>query len=101
MQPDPRPGEDDVERDDAQALSRATGGGAGEELDADGIRPPLNVWPRRDYFLEVVATTTDWVRTGIDPHPQSAAGWVVSISASLPLSCPLRAPSVELVGRSG
>jgi hypothetical protein len=24
---DPRPGEDDVDRDDAQALSRATGGG--------------------------------------------------------------------------
>jgi hypothetical protein len=36
MQPDPRPGEDDVERDDAQALSRATGGGAGEGPDADG-----------------------------------------------------------------
>lgn len=26
MEPDPRPGEDDVERDDAQALSRPTGG---------------------------------------------------------------------------
>ena len=26
MQPDPRPGEDDVDRDDAEALSRATGG---------------------------------------------------------------------------
>ncbi|MGY1823739.1 hypothetical protein [Geodermatophilus sp. SYSU D00079] len=36
MQPDPRPGEDDVGRDDAQALSRATGGGAGDEPDADG-----------------------------------------------------------------
>ncbi len=38
MQPDPRPGEDDVERDDAQALSRATGDGDGEsdEPDADG-----------------------------------------------------------------
>ncbi|MGY1637783.1 hypothetical protein ACI78V_14145 [Geodermatophilus sp. SYSU D00742] len=36
MQPDPRPGEDDVERDDAQALSRATGGGAGEEPDSAG-----------------------------------------------------------------
>jgi hypothetical protein len=36
MRPDPRPGEDDVARDDAQALSRATGGGAGEEPDADG-----------------------------------------------------------------
>ena len=35
MQPDPRPGEDDVGRDDAQALSRATGGGAGGEPDAD------------------------------------------------------------------
>ena len=35
MQSDPRPGEDDVERDDAQALSRATGGVAGEEPDAD------------------------------------------------------------------
>ena len=27
MQPDPRPGEDDVDRDDAQALTWATGGG--------------------------------------------------------------------------
>jgi hypothetical protein len=35
VQSDPRPGEDDVERDDAQALSRATGGGAGEGPDAD------------------------------------------------------------------
>ena len=35
MEPDPRPGEDDVDRDDAQALSRATGGGAGDEPDAD------------------------------------------------------------------
>ena len=35
MQPDPRPGEDDTERDDAQALSRATGGGASEEPDAN------------------------------------------------------------------
>ena len=35
MQSDPRPGEDDVERDDAQALSRATGGGASEEPDAN------------------------------------------------------------------
>ena len=35
MQSDPRPGEDDVDRDDAQALSRATGGGAGEGPDAD------------------------------------------------------------------
>ena len=35
MQPDPRPGEDDTERDDAQALSRATGGGDSEEPDAD------------------------------------------------------------------
>ena len=31
MTTDPRPGEEDVERDDAQALSRATGG---EESDA-------------------------------------------------------------------
>ena len=36
MQSDPRPGEDDVGRDDAQALSRATGGVAGGERDADG-----------------------------------------------------------------
>ncbi|MEX5716978.1 hypothetical protein [Geodermatophilus maliterrae] len=36
MQYEPRPGEDDVERDDAQALSRATGGGPGEGPDADG-----------------------------------------------------------------
>jgi hypothetical protein len=35
MHPDPRPGEGDVERDDAQALSRATGGGATEEPDAE------------------------------------------------------------------
>jgi hypothetical protein len=31
---DPRPGEDDVDRDDAQALSRATGGGETDEPDA-------------------------------------------------------------------
>ncbi len=36
MHSDPRPGEDDVGRDDAQALSRATGGVAGGEPDADG-----------------------------------------------------------------
>jgi hypothetical protein len=36
MEPDPRPGEDDVERDDAQALSRATGGGPGAGQDPDG-----------------------------------------------------------------
>ena len=35
MQPDSRPGEDDTERDDAQALSRATGGGASEQPDAN------------------------------------------------------------------
>ena len=35
MQPDPRPGEDDVDRDDAQALSRATGGGDSGEPDSD------------------------------------------------------------------
>ncbi|MCW2740133.1 MAG: hypothetical protein JWR45_555 [Blastococcus sp.] len=34
MEPDPRPGEADVERDDAHALSRATGGGPSEEPDA-------------------------------------------------------------------
>ena len=34
MEPDPRPGEDDVDRDDAQALSRATGGGGSDEPDA-------------------------------------------------------------------
>ena len=34
MEPDPRPGEDDVDRDDAQALSRATGGGESDEPDA-------------------------------------------------------------------
>ena len=33
MDTDPRPGEDDVDRDDAQALTRATGGG-GDERDA-------------------------------------------------------------------
>jgi hypothetical protein len=36
MHPDPRPGEDDVERDDAQALTRATGDGESDEPDADG-----------------------------------------------------------------
>ncbi len=35
MPSDPRPGEDDVGRHDAQALSRATGGVAGGEPDAD------------------------------------------------------------------
>jgi hypothetical protein len=34
MEPDPRPGEDDVDRDDAVALSRATGGGDSDEPDA-------------------------------------------------------------------
>jgi hypothetical protein len=36
MDTDPRPGEDDVDRDDAQALSRATGGGESDAPDADG-----------------------------------------------------------------
>jgi hypothetical protein len=36
MDHDPRPGEDDVDRDDAQALSRATGGGDSEAADAGG-----------------------------------------------------------------
>jgi hypothetical protein len=35
MDSDPRPGEDDVDRDDAQALSRATGGGDSNAPDAD------------------------------------------------------------------
>ena len=34
MDRDPRPGEDDVDRDDAQALSRATGGGDSDAPDA-------------------------------------------------------------------
>ncbi len=34
MSADPRPGEEDVDRDDAQALSRATGGGASDAPDA-------------------------------------------------------------------
>ena len=34
IEPDPRPGEDDVGRDDGQALSRATGGGPSDEPDA-------------------------------------------------------------------
>ena len=34
MQPDPRPGEADVDRDDGQALSRATGGGESDAPDA-------------------------------------------------------------------
>jgi hypothetical protein len=33
---DPRPGEDDVDRDDAAALSRATGGGDSDAADATG-----------------------------------------------------------------
>ncbi|MDP9428670.1 MAG: hypothetical protein M3Q47_07260 [Actinomycetota bacterium] len=34
MHPDPRPGEEDVDRDDAEALSRATGGGDSDAPDA-------------------------------------------------------------------
>ena len=34
MTADPRPREEDVDRDDAQALSRATGGGPADEHDA-------------------------------------------------------------------
>ena len=34
MHPDPRPGEDDVDRDDAEALTRATGGGGSDDPDA-------------------------------------------------------------------
>jgi hypothetical protein len=33
-EPDPRPGEEDVGRDDAQALSRATGGEPSDQPDA-------------------------------------------------------------------
>jgi hypothetical protein len=40
MAPDPRPGEDDVDRDDAQALSRATGGRPGSDPDADPAADP-------------------------------------------------------------
>jgi hypothetical protein len=36
MPADPRPGEEDVDRDDAQALSRATGGGPSDAPDAEG-----------------------------------------------------------------
>ena len=35
MNADPRPGEDDVDQDDAQALSRATGGGESDARDAE------------------------------------------------------------------
>ena len=35
MHPDPRPGEEDVDRDDAEALSRATGGGPSDAPDGD------------------------------------------------------------------
>ena len=35
MHPDPRPGEDDVDRDDGAALSRATGGGDSDAPDAE------------------------------------------------------------------
>ncbi len=35
MQTDPRPGEDDVDRDDGQALTRAAGGGASDAPDAE------------------------------------------------------------------
>jgi hypothetical protein len=34
MDPDPRPGEDDVDRDDAEALTRAEGGGDSDAPDA-------------------------------------------------------------------
>ncbi len=34
MDTDPRPGEDDVDRDDAEALTRATGGGPDDAPDA-------------------------------------------------------------------
>jgi hypothetical protein len=34
MERDPRPGEEDVDRDDAQALTRATGGGDSDAPDA-------------------------------------------------------------------
>jgi hypothetical protein len=34
MPPDPRPGEEDVDRDDAEVLSRATGGGESDAPDA-------------------------------------------------------------------
>ena len=36
MEKDPRPSEEDVDPDDAQALSRATGGVAGDQPDAAG-----------------------------------------------------------------
>jgi hypothetical protein len=36
MEPDPRPSEEDVDPDDAQALSRGTGGGASDAPDAAG-----------------------------------------------------------------
>jgi hypothetical protein len=36
MEPDPRPSEEDVDPDDAQALSRATGGGESDAPDATG-----------------------------------------------------------------
>jgi hypothetical protein len=36
MRSDPRPSEEDVDPDDAQALSRATGGGSSDEPDAAG-----------------------------------------------------------------
>ena len=36
MGTDPRPGEEDVDRDSSQALSRATGGVPGDEPDAEG-----------------------------------------------------------------
>ena len=36
MHPDPRPGEEDVDRDDGEALSRATGGVDSDTADAAG-----------------------------------------------------------------
>ncbi len=36
MESDPRPAEEDVDPDDAQALSRATGGGDSDDADAPG-----------------------------------------------------------------
>lgn len=53
-----------------------------EKPDADRIRPPLSIRPRRDNLLEVMPTAADRVRAGIDTHSQGAAGQRLDTSAS-------------------
>jgi hypothetical protein len=50
MDPDPRPGEDDVDRDDAEALTRAVGGG---ESDAPDARTTTGAGPSGEFVGRV------------------------------------------------